>query len=870
VILFFFSEFSPYFNAFTVTRFMQGTIPPCFYELSSLGLLHLSGNGFTGTIPSVLNMSLALRDISLSHNLLTGTIPREIQLREWFHLDLSYNKLDGTLSSWFHKIPVNGSLSLEVNRISGNIPSSLLDTQTISILDGNIFQCDAWGTNLPKTDPEYNNYICGSDNVNDILYAWIAVFLVCPVVLFYCYWRYNVRICLNGNTEKIVEQRQAEENCSKSSDSRNAWWQLFLNAVCSMIKDFQKYKAALKEVGMFDTPVIDPAGQDSKMDAFPRTVAESSVSDLARKKSFPHLHRLSSYFEELRKIILILTLYCVCILLPIYSILKRSYSSYQLEYAWSISGLLFSGEVVSVCLFLLLLIFVLLIVFLFQRIDRNLDFQQPKGEISTLPVDLSRTIIGESESNCRLTAHSPISSNSGGRPQPQSPLEQLKISSVNEILVMYSIIIVLDVIIVSIADFSYVYVVLTYDFLINLLTAWTLAVFRLLSNRILLSFAIPFVRKKVLLVKMKYLKLSKDEEAIAFLNEPYQFRRRDISMLENLMLFNNIVIPVIAVLFILPDCFYNALFAASNVTSSYEYTTCYQYLVFQGTGRLCQRLVEDVTYSPPFIYSFQCSSKIIINYVSVYIFMFIIVSLLLPLMKILCKLWHSRLTALSTSSAPSSAAVHLQTFLERFILPEYYKPLKAFPGRFSDGTVPALFAKLQFAVSINSYLTIFVAFGALFPPLAIIACFSVYSLTYYEELSIGWLLIQSRKTGYFWYEEQLEKECARIEKSSNLTIWSTLFVSCCLFGYIIFDTMGDTNGWKAALPMTVLMICLPIVLLLIVSFIRRTEKQKSFQQNDLSSQSQVPNPLLFNDEIIESKRTSLQIPRNSEIQLGEF
>ena len=105
-------------------------------------------------------------------------------------------------------------------------------------------------------------------------------------------------------------------------------------------------------------------------------------------------------------------------------------------------------------------------------------------------------------------------------------------------------------------------------------------------------------------------------------------------------------------------------------------------------------------------------------------------------------------------------------------------------------------------------------FGVLFPPLAVIAAISICSVTYFEELCIGWVLTETRRlgAGYEWYEEQIERECGGVEESSNLTIWSTLVVSCGLYGYMIFDTMGDESGWEAALPIALLMFSTPLMI----------------------------------------------------------
>jgi MFS family permease len=121
-------------------------------------------------------------------------------------------------------------------------------------------------------------------------------------------------------------------------------------------------------------------------------------------------------------------------------------------------------------------------------------------------------------------------------------------------------------------------------------------------------------------------------------------------------------------------------------------------------------------------------------------------------------------------------------------------------------------------LKINSYLTILATFGALFPPLAIIACLTIFIVTYFEELSIGWLLTEARAKKYFWYEEQLNREAENVEKSSNFTLWSTVTVSSFFYGYIVFDTMGDTAGWRAALPMSILMFSFPLLLYAFIAF----------------------------------------------------
>eukprot|EP01040_Poterioochromonas_malhamensis_P020802 gene20802-24930_t len=103
-----------------------------------------------------------------------------------------------------------------------------------------------------------------------------------------------------------------------------------------------------------------------------------------------------------------------------------------------------------------------------------------------------------------------------------------------------------------------------------------------------------------------------------------------------------------------------------------------------------------------------------------------------------------------------------------------------------------LFSKLKLTVNMNSYLAIILSFGTLFPPLAFIGYIAICIISVYEESNIARVLIESIRCGNDSYVEMIGKEFYYIEESINLTLWSTLFVCCGLYAYIIFDTTGDT------------------------------------------------------------------------------
>jgi Leucine-rich repeat (LRR) protein len=113
-------------------------IPACMYSLRNLQSLHMAGNGITGALPTNVTLSTSFKELVLANNQMHSTIPTAFQAHDWYTLDLSYNVFVGYL---LPSLNVSNSLSLKVNRLSGNIPSSLSGTSDVSILTGNMFTC---------------------------------------------------------------------------------------------------------------------------------------------------------------------------------------------------------------------------------------------------------------------------------------------------------------------------------------------------------------------------------------------------------------------------------------------------------------------------------------------------------------------------------------------------------------------------------------------------------------------------------------------------------------------------------------------------------------------------------------------------------
>eukprot|EP01032_Pedospumella_encystans_P015654 gene15654-17892_t len=188
-------------QSYVVPNNFQGTIPACFFTMSSLSSLHLSGNGLKGTLPDVAAVGTRLIDLTVSYNALTGTIPHAFQIVEWKNLDLSYNRLTGYLikefgtksrdlsfvlghSTYNASNTTYGSLlDLQNNRLSGHVPSTLLHLHNISVLGTNLFTCRVDKSDLPVHDQNRDNYECDSDNFNIPFYVWLGmVAIACATI----------------------------------------------------------------------------------------------------------------------------------------------------------------------------------------------------------------------------------------------------------------------------------------------------------------------------------------------------------------------------------------------------------------------------------------------------------------------------------------------------------------------------------------------------------------------------------------------------------------------------------------------------------------------------------------------------------------
>ena len=115
---------------------------PSLQSVANLRILDLSRNRLSGSIPASVGQCLALTTVNLANNRLTGNLPLSFgNLSALQSLDVSRNQLSETLPTYWGNLRQLQTLSLRANNFSGAVPLEIgrLSALTTMWLDSNSF-----------------------------------------------------------------------------------------------------------------------------------------------------------------------------------------------------------------------------------------------------------------------------------------------------------------------------------------------------------------------------------------------------------------------------------------------------------------------------------------------------------------------------------------------------------------------------------------------------------------------------------------------------------------------------------------------------------------------------------------------------------
>lgn len=815
-------------------------IPKCIFSIQQLTSLHLGGNNYYGELPKDLSISNSLEELYLAHNHLVGKIPLTIQQKRWRFLDLSNNFFYGSLDNAFNT-EVDSTVALKANRLSGTLPAFFSNLKEVKVLEGNMYTCSYFNNNLPKDDPYYSVYSCGSNSVNFSIFLWSTV-LFCLIVTFLfiisCginYRNQNQSDDSNGNmysdkcTIKVFKLKiyenliQLYENIEIFSYGREV---ILTKKIEKKVDEKGSYTAEnfiqkQLNVSTYSDEIELDLNEDEKEQKKDLTVSYTSRN--VKKYLFSsNMWKASLLFDHIRIYSFYLTVLVLFFFLPMNSILSNFFGMYTNSYTWTISSVYLSGMLPSILLscsfavIIFLYFYYLYTMNFYERnpilpknLVKNFNYGQMldsgNEQISDSVESGGVMMIDLNQRDSIKDTHLELQIKPIQNPYLEIPNRKYVLRVVIVIsIINFFITLIFDILYVS----SYKNVSSNYLSLVQL----SISVFKLIWNEFLWR-SFHIIHTYIFFFESWY----KGESS--FSNPPplpdkllyFNLHPKEILALSINSVINVVTIPFLAIAVSSSACFYNGFFAPSPTASIKE--VCNITLqVFNFYKCISQTKIETgLSYSNGFVYRYECSSNFMAYYTSVYISMFITSGLILPSVQIFLKHLYNTLISkqreLKAKNMKIPKVYRKLTYFIFSILPFSLLNPTPFPTPYKT------FLKHKFLVDLNINVVILFTFSVIYPPLAFIVCVQIWVNTLIEQYHIGNLLKKAYEKQYYWYYYRLHDEFAEI-----WTLWKecvVLWVPAVLgatFGFVIFDIIGDKYGWKVALAPLIIFLITPLLL----------------------------------------------------------
>ena len=717
---------------FYTARSVSGGIPSCIYHLPNMTAIFLAGNGIESSLVD-LPLDSKLTNLSLSYNRLHGTIPLSIQESSAFeYLDLSFNFLSGTVeymnylnfglnSNYSYSALVVGecNLYLQRNRLSGLLPTYFKYAESINVLSGNIFSCK-YKSSLPYQDPGFNNYICGSNTLNNYVYTMLSIVLILIMVLgLLIYGTVRTHYSLNAEVMVLV-----------TTAVRYLLWGL---------------DSATSHVGV---------------------------------------QQLALTLSLFRQYCAFITFLIVIIFLPLFVILKYSgFASYTHEYGWIVSMGYLSNFPPAVSITILWIISLCLILLYHKKLFNAYAAARYQQTVMLLP---STTV-----------DHYGIVTTT-----------DLKY----KLLIFGSLFIIFNLVVVFVANGAYVVVLLYYSESLQILSTILLVLFKISWN---MAVIFPIL-------------------------ELLQYKLHTIAVV---IIFNNVVIPIFVTMVVDINCFKTLFIAETPFTSSYTVSKyeC-EHRVYNSTVcPLHPTLYSSVTFTPPFIYSAQCSSSILANYVPIYVLLFGITGLFIPSVQlILMRYFHKHRTSLMYRL---KQRMNFFNIISGDIICNMIMPIETVNElNLMLKTNTPLYDIRRLSITYVSYVFLLVTFGLGYPPLAVLLLLSVTLQTLSLQLCVNnhyHQVVNNKELYDVWSKIvaiELRDLYIELSTSSSLSfLLSSLFV-----GFFVIDMTFNSN--QIAVIILPIFMFTSTMLLLILFHYSSTIGQLNIPGNDISMINMNPQP----------------------------
>jgi Leucine-rich repeat (LRR) protein len=413
--------------------------------------------------------------------------------------------------------------------------------------------------------------------------------------------------------------------------------------------------------------------------------------------------------------------------------------------------------------------------------------------------------------------------------QPSDGTEPHQSSYLQSLLHGYSIaiynilFIFVDVVVISVVNGAFVYVILTQKELAVYAAEFALAFVKIGWN----SSVMPFFLDRI--NKHKASKSAVDEEVT---NSVWSKRATRLDVQAYLNVFNILVSPILCLLVDGSNCFLYTFTTNETLESSTVYKSCH---VTDFTGQ-CVDIPQAImsSFVPPFIYTYQCSSQFIRNYVAVFVIMFIYYALVSPLFHLGLAFVYIRcpviddathsvfervgnammMTATKSTNGIAKTDNHVHMFLNQ------RAPLVTPPATVSSTRYSLVFKYLsKRCAKVDRYVcklivdvTVVLTFGLAYPTLGIIVCLSSLFTT------TEFMLLLSRCCQVYDHNPELRvKPFPRMNGDGIIDVlarfrYPIVILTCWFFAFFIYDM--SAGEYRSGLWASIVLVAWPAVLFL--------------------------------------------------------
>jgi Leucine-rich repeat (LRR) protein len=868
-------------KSYLVQKTLTGTIPKCLFTMPHLSTLHLSGNGLAGGLPSDVAISPKLLRLSLSHNSLSGSVPIGFQEKQWDEFDVAYNRFNGELHDSFASAPKTyhfanstreQSVSLENNRLSGSIPAIFQEWEDVSMLGSNMFSCDLQGSQLPRYDSGRKRYECGSNSFDVPFYFWITM-TCCTLILLAAMWWLQSSLSFHDQYKHV---HGAIVHMFQWVDVTKGI--IFISATASSASiDSAVGSESFCDIG----GEIDASSPDIESDYFgsrARRLA-SNLSSSSSSSSVPKMavfHHTMALCEAIVKGAVMVVVFSLVVLVPLYVGLKAYYETQTHAYGWVPSAAYLAGKVPTSLILVAVVLLLILILVRFYRKHEVLNKM-----VVPMYVLKASGILGTVTST------------------------RSWVPFTWRTFCVYTLFIVTNVVVVGGVNAAYVYVAIYGTSNLLFWSQLALSCFKLFWNRFFSIYLIRWTAKFFDNKKQKTIDRSatcaiapgassdnsnisnnsSNMHGIADINMsgsadsrggsqvpssdaaprrssfavptigPQSATAEFASLQVMVALLNNIAIPCLIVAVVSPSCFYNVLVTPPSVTSTYNFDACGSVLSGECVAYIQVKLSE--VYDPPFAYSYQCSSSIIAYYAPAFVILCIVRTFATPLAQGLLfylykdstpgTTWYKCLrnavppvvlhvdnqTVGSARSMVSPILTNTNTEHNSGIVGYGSSSSASIQEESNSKTASPNFDVLppvgsvvvdfyrpyfdanQLILSMITYCGILMTFGVMFPPVAVAIVVTMGSVLYYTKLKTGRFICGALDAHRFDVLAVLEEESKQggfVLPVVENALWMVLTASCLFYTLFLFDMLGDSVGFMGAYWVLIVVPMFPLVL----------------------------------------------------------